>query len=67
MRWVRVAASAVILAAGIWVGGLAAVYVSGYLLDSLGIIEVTGDSSADLALGVTWPMYPATALFLLGA
>jgi hypothetical protein len=67
VRWFRVAVSAAIFAAGAWVGGLAAVFVSGYLLDSLGVIEVTGDSSADLALGVTWPMYPATALFLLAA
>lgn len=67
MKWLRRVAATAALAAGFWVGGLAAVYVSGYLLDRLDIVAVTGDSSAELALGVTWPMYPATALFLVGA
>lgn len=67
MRSLRTAGASATLAAGVWIGGLATVYVSGYLLDKLGVVDVKGDSSAELALGVTWPMYPATVVLLLCA
>jgi hypothetical protein len=67
MKWLKVAAAAATLAVGVWVGGLAALFVSGYLLDKLDLFEVTGDSPAELAFGITWPLYPATIVLFLAA